>query len=284
MNKITNYFALLPFLILPLLFTACNNDDDGGDEEPTPQEDTNPNPQGVASYNYSVQVVPGNATIDGKVSGIEGAFVTISQGGESMVQTTVAGGIAHFEGLNPGTVNGSVLTGEDDPIVNFTAEILPETLNNDSNQVRNVSSTITVFQKNSELQARIYGDYNLLGVPPALQDPNNFTSTSVFVVYTILDYPMGSGNGKLTDVNVELTSVNFRSPSTGEIRITDIPGTVEGVLEAELFMEDVVVRDNNTGGDVLFNIHPIRNQPGTPLNLVPGGTYNLGDIEAQRRI
>ena len=32
---------------------------------------------------------------------------------------------------------------------------------------------------------------NLLGVPPALQDPNNFTSTSVFVVYTILDYPMG---------------------------------------------------------------------------------------------
>ncbi|QNL21954.1 hypothetical protein HZR84_08385 [Hyphobacterium sp. CCMP332] len=284
MNKITNYFALLPFLILPLLFTACNNDDEGGDEEPTPQAETNTNPQGVASYNYSVQVVPGNATIDGKVSGIEGAFVTISQGGESMVQTTVAGGIAHFEGLNPGTVNGSVLTGEDDPVVNFTAEILPETLNNDSNQVRNVSSTITVFQKNSELQARIYGDYNLLGVPPALQDPNNFKSTSVFVVYTILDYPMGSGNGKLTDVNVELTSVNFRSPSTGEIRITDIPGTVEGVLEAELFMEDVVVRDNNTGGDVLFNIHPIRNQPGTPLNLVPGGTYNLGDIEAQRRI
>ncbi|MEQ9147606.1 MAG: hypothetical protein RLP13_04970, partial [Cytophagales bacterium] len=178
-----------------------------------------------------------------------------------------------------------VSTGVDtDPIVNFTAEILPETLNNDSNQVRNVSSTITIFEGNSDLEARIYGDYNLLGVPPALQDPNNFTATNVFVVYTILVYPMGSGNGKLTDVNVELSSVFYRTPSTGVVRLTDIPGTVEGVLEAELYMEDIVIRDNNTGGDVLFNIHPIRNQPGTPLNLVPGGTYNLGDIQAQRRI
>lgn len=284
MNKITNYFALLSFLIVPLLFTACNNDDEGEDEEPAPQTDLNTFPKGVASYNYSVQVVPGNASIDGKVSGIEGAFVTISQGGESMVQTTVAGGIAHFEGLNPGTVNGSVLTGEDDPVVNFTAEIQPETLNNDSNQVRNVSSTVTIFQKNSELEARIYGDYQLSGFPPALQDPDNYTATNVFVVYNIIDYPMGSGNGKLTDVSVELTSINYRSPSTGVVRITDIPGTVEGVLEAQLYMEDVVVTDDQTGGNVLFNIHPIRNQPGTPLNLIPGGSYNLGDIEAKRRI
>ena len=281
MTKITNYLTLLSFLILPLLFTACNNDD----EEPTDPvaaAATVTFPKGVASYNYSVQVVPGNATIDGKVSGIEGATVTISQGGNSKVQQTIAGGLAHFEGLNPGTVNGTVETFTG-PVVNFTAEILPETLNNDSNQVRNVSSTITVFENNSELRARIYGDYPLTGLPPDLQDPANFQATSVFVVYNVIDYPMGSGSGKLTDVNIELSTVNYRSPSTGVIRVSDIPGTVKGVIEAELYMEDIVVRNNNSGGDVLFNIHPIRNQPGTPLNLLPGGTYNLGDIEAKVR-
>ena len=109
MNKFTNYFALLSFLIVPLLFTACNNDDDEENEEPAPTTTVATFPGGVASYNYSVQVVPGNASIDGKVSGIEGAFVTISQGGQSQVQSTVQGGIAYFEGINPGTVNGSVL-------------------------------------------------------------------------------------------------------------------------------------------------------------------------------
>lgn len=282
MNKITNYLALLPFLILPFLM-SCNNDDEDDNEDVAPAVVSPSFPQGVASYNYAVQVVPGNATIDGKVSGIEGATVIISQGANSETSQTVAGGIAHFEGLNPGTVNGTIIA-DGYTNVNFTAEILPEQLNSDSNQIRNVASTITVFENNAELRARIYGDYNLLGVAPNLQDPSNFQATTVFVVYNLLDYPMGSGSGKLTDVNIELSTVNYRSPSTGIIRITDLPGTVEGVLEAELYMEDIAVLDPSTNGDVLFNIHPIRNQPGTPLNLLPGGTYNLGDIEAKRRV
>ncbi len=285
MNKITNYLTLLPFLLLPFLFSACNNDDDSDDTE-TPVINSN-FPKGVASYNYSVQVVPGNSSFDGgKVSGIEGATVTISQGGNSQVQQTVAGGMAHFEGINPGSINGTVITNEDDPAVNFTAEIMAETLNSDSNQVRNASTTITVFQKNAELQARIYGNYTFTPTNPfPIEDPANTDRTTVFVVYRVVNYPMGSGSGRLTNVNVELSSIFYTSPTTGRIRISDIPGTVDGLLEAELFMQDIVkINPTDPGYDVLFNIHPIRNQPGTPLNLVPGGILNLGDIEAKRRI
>jgi hypothetical protein len=282
MKKFTHYLTLLSIALLPFMM-ACNNDDDEEEDAAAPVATNQGFPKGVAAYNYSVQIVPGNATIDGKVSGVEGATVIISQGGESETSLTVQGGIAHFEGLNPGTVNGTVIA-DGYVNVNFSAEVLPEQLSSDSNQVRNVASTITVFENNAELRARIYGDYNLLNVAPNLQDPSNFQQTTVFVVYHLLDYPMGSGSGRLTDVNLEVSTVNYRSPSTGIVRLTDIAGTVEGVLEAELFMQDVAVLDNNTNGDILFNIHPIRNQPGTPLNLLPGSVLNLGDIQAKKRI
>lgn len=283
MKKFTSYLTILSILILPFMM-ACNNDDDE-EEDPEPEVQQDLFPSGVISYSYSVQLVKANScgeTSDGEAGGLIGQTVVISQGGESQTSATVLGGIAHFDSVNAGTINGYVEY-DNGPNVYFTAQIDPENAVNNANQTRNVSSTITVFENNAEFRVRVFGDYNLLGVPPNLQDPTNFTRVGLNIVYDVIDYPMGSGLGRLSDVSVELNTISNETSAAGVLSLDDLPGTVPGLLEAQLYMSDFAV-ENTALELVLFNIHPIRNQPGTTLNLVPCGRLDLGDVQALVRI
>lgn len=278
MKKITSYLSLLPFLLLPFLMACGDDDEDGSSSGAAVVVNPSNFSTGVANYNYSVQVVPGNAAVEGKVSGIEGATVIISQGGNSETQSTVAGGMAHFSGVNAGTINGTVIS-DGYVTMNFTAEIMPVDLNSDSSQVINVSSTVTVFENNSELRGKVYGDYNVNRVPLDLNDPSNFLPTTVFINYHLVDYPMGAGNGALTNVNMELSTIYYTGLPSGDIRVSDIPGTVDGMLEARMYMQDIVVEEDPALPWVKLNIRPC-DSTGWKLNLPPGEYQDFGYAEA----
>jgi hypothetical protein len=283
MKRFNSFLALLPFLALPFLFSC--NDDDGGDEAPEATATVVSNfPKGVVSVNYSVQVVVGNPAADGKVGGVANANVYLTQGGSTEIQLTAdESGIVNFSGLAPGTVNGYV----DAPgytNVTFSAEIANEQLNTDSSQVRYAASTITVFEENSSLRGRIYGDYLQFNSPPNFQAPSSYEPTDVSVTYTIMNYPMGAGSGKLINATVDLNTIT-KTATAGRIVMDNLPGVVPGLLEAEMTHTDIVI-DNIDASlfPVSYNIDPIANQPGRSLaKMRPGTELNLGYMEAKRK-
>ncbi len=240
-------------------------------------------PDGTITINYTVQVVPGNGFEEVRASGLSNATVLLTQGNETVTGVTDQSGNAYFEGMKNGTVTGSVVL-DGYVTTNFTAHIDAGPVQTDNpDELAYSSSTVTIFQRNAAVEGRIWGDYIFLGVPPPTITSEFTTSTSVNVVYEVGDdYPMGEGSGALTSVNLEITSFRQTTPPTGVIDMQELPGTIEGVLEASFFMENVVIPDPTPGSNkvFLFNIQPIDNSEGMKVNLIPGSTLQLGDMEA----
>jgi hypothetical protein len=288
MKRITYYLSSL-LVLAAFGMSSCTS------EEPQPAPNItyeNDVPNGTLIVNYTVQVVPGNGSKDGRIGGIPGVSVSITQDGETSLATTDQAGLAHFPGMSNGTVSGTVTDGGDAYVtMSFTANIDAGPVQTDNEQTRYSSSTVTIFERNAALDGRIWGDYKEI-LPPGVDPPNlgtgEFTEpTYIFVVYEIgSDYPMGSGTGALTSINMEWTSFWLRSSSLGVINLTEIPGTVDGVLSATFFMEDLEIDDPTPGSDKIFlyNIQPIENSQGISLNLIPNSTYHLGDKQALKKI
>ena len=283
MKRFSHYLSSL-LVIAAFGFSSCSNSED----TPSTTKITYENnvPDGTITVNYTVQVVPGNQFEDGRVAGLANATVILTQNNETSTVVTDQAGIANFEGMKNGTVSGTViLDGYID--MDFTAEIDAGPVNTDIEQIVYSSSTVTLFQRNAGVAGRIWGDYIFLGVEPPTITSEFTTRTNVYVVYSMGDdYPMGDGSGRLTSANMNITTFRQETASDGNIDMIDLPGTIDGMLNARFFMEDVVIPDPTPGSNkvILFNIQPIENSEGIPMNMIPGSTVQLGDMQALEKI
>jgi hypothetical protein len=228
--------------------------------------DADNNPDGKYTVNYSVQVVP-----VGDVSrGLNGASVTIQTQAGVTTKTVGADGIATFDGLNAGTISGYV-SAPGFASVNFKATCAPN--NVDVNTQGYVSSTVYIPAMNSDVNGRIYGDYDLDG-DGTLTDAANFQTVNVMVKYAPGMYPMGTGDGALTYVGVDFNTYAATSNAQGVFSFTGLPNTDMGYFQAALRMEDVNVYYAPTSSNYVFNFGT------TALSLQPGETTELADIYA----
>lgn len=100
MEKVKNYILALAVVAMAILggCTRVNN--------PSPEAtDENEQLNGITFYNgtYTVHVVPSDEVANGKVAGLQGVRVTLSQNGREQTQESDANGMAIFDGIYLGT-------------------------------------------------------------------------------------------------------------------------------------------------------------------------------------
>jgi hypothetical protein len=224
------------------------------------------NPDGKYTVNYSVQVVP-----VGDVSrGLNGATVTLQTQAGVTTKTVGSDGIAVFEGLNAGTISGYV-SAPGFASVNFKATCA--SYNQDVNTQGYVSSTVYIPAMNSDLNGRVYGDYDI-DFDASLTDAQNFQAVNLMVKYAPNAYPMGSGDGMLTQVSLDYNTYASASDAVGVFSFTGLPNTDMGYFSAALRMEDVNIYYVPSSSNIVFNFGNM------PLSLQPGEVTELGDIQA----
>lgn len=228
--------------------------------------DNDGNPDGKYTVNYSVQVIP-----VGDVSrGLNGATVTIQTQAGVTTKTVGSDGIAVFDGLNAGTISGYV-SAPGFASVNFKATCAA--YNQDVNTQGYVSSTVYIPAMNVDVNGRVYGDYDLDG-DNTLTDAQNFQTVNLMVKYGTGAYPMGTGDGALTQVSLDYNTYAVTSDATGTFAFTALPNTDMGYFSAFLRMEDVNIYYAPTSSNYVFNF------PNLALGLQPGETIELADINA----
>lgn len=229
--------------------------------------DADGNADGKYTVNYAVQVVPvGDVT-----RGLTNASVTIQTQAGVTTKTVGADGIAVFENLNAGTISGYV-SAPGFASVNFKANC--SAYNVDVNTQGYVSSTVYIPAKNADVAGRVYGDFDYDG-NTALTDAGNFQVVNLMVKYAIgAGYPMGAGDGALTQVSLDYNTYAQASASDGTFSLVGIPNTDLGYLAATVRMEDVVYTDPVFLNQVIFGFAPFA------TGLMPGEVNELGDLYA----
>ncbi|MBN8702802.1 MAG: carboxypeptidase regulatory-like domain-containing protein [Bacteroidetes bacterium] len=256
-------------LIGTLILTSC--DKEVVVEPATPIANTNENniPNGTTTVNYAVQVIAVGET--GKTSGLMGATVKIQHNGSVSTATVDASGIAVFSNVYPGIISGFV-SASGYTSINFSAQVLELNTNTDANHTSYGTSTIYVYKKNSGAEGRVYADYNLDG-NTTISQAANFQQVKMWMSYSLSGYPMGSGNGMLTNVTLDTAAYTVNSNVAGNFTFSSIPCMGTG-LTAKYWMEDVV-KQNTSGANVIINFNA------ASIVLNPNATTQVGDIFAQ---
>jgi hypothetical protein len=228
--------------------------------------DADGNADGKYTVNYAVQVVP-----IGDVSrGLNGASVTIQTQNGVTTKTVGADGIAVFENLNAGTISGYV-SAPGYASVNFKATCAA--YNVDVNTNGYVSSTVYIPAMNSGIQGRFFADWDQ-DADNSLTDNGNFEPVDIKVRYNVAGgYPMGSGDGALTQVHLDVNTYGDVADANGEFLFDALPNTDMGYFSATMKIDDVSVLDNATSTYyIVYSYGPVG------ISLMPGETLQLGDI------
>jgi hypothetical protein len=229
--------------------------------------DSDGNPDGKYTINYGVQVIPVGNVDRGQVD----ASVTIQTQNGVTTKTVGPDGIAVFEGLNAGTISGYV-SANGYAAVNFKAYCAPNNVDVNSNGY--VSSTVYIPAMNSGVNGRLYGDFNQDG-NTTLTDPGNFQVIDMFIKYNVSpSYPMGTGDGALTQVSLDYTTYGTTCTSTGAFSFAAMPNTDLNYFGALLKMEQFVYVDPVTQYQTILDFAPF------PITLPPGEETELGDVYA----
>ncbi len=228
--------------------------------------DADGNADGKYTVNYAVQVVP----IGDVTRGLNGASVTIQTQAGVTTKSVGEDGIAVFEGLNAGTISGYV-SAPGYGSVNFKATC--NAYNVDVNTNGYVSSTVYIPAMNADVNGRVYGDFDQ-DADFTLTDNGNFQAVDLMVKYSLGMYPMGSGDGALTQVSLDVANYGVVSDGFGSFTFTGLPNTDMGYFSAIIRMQDVSITDPATDFQTIYNFGNM------PVNLAPGETMELGDIYA----
>jgi|GEM_PF-4545080 len=221
---------------------------------------------GDVRVSYSVQVVPvGNVD-----KGLDGATVTIHAQGETRTETVGADGIAVFDNIRPGTISGYV-SASGYASINFSANIMKT--NVDANTEDFATSTVYMIATNSTLTGRIYGDYDMDG-DGTLSDNGNFQAVDLYVSYSIGSYPMGSGNGALNSVSLDVDTYGITTGTNGEFTLANLPTSANGYVSSSYWIADVILTDPVSDFTVIYNIGS------NSVSMNPGVTTSAGDLLA----
>ena len=224
-------------------------------------------PDGKYTINYGVQVVP----IGNVERGAVNASVTIQTQNGVTTKSVGSDGIAVFEGLNAGTISGYV-SADGYASVNFQATCTQNHVDVNSNGY--VSSTVYIPAKNAAVEGRLFADWDQDG-NTALTDPGNFQAVNLKVRYYVNTgaYPMGTGDGALTQVSLDYSTYADVTQSTGNFLVDSLPNTDQGYFLATLKMDDVTLPNLSAPpGQIVWSWGPYT------ASLVPGETAEWGDI------
>lgn len=222
---------------------------------------------GKYTINYGVQVVPVGNVERGAVN----ASVTIQTQNGVTTKTVGEDGIAVFENLNAGTISGYV-SAPGYASVNFKASCT--TNNVDVNSNGYVSSTVYIPAKNAAIAGRVYGDFDQ-DADLTLTDAGNFEVIDLFLKYNIGgSYPMGAGDGMLTQVSLDYTSYATVTAANGAFSLDSLPNTDLAYFASTLRMQQFVYIDPVTQFQTILYFNPLA------VSLQPGETQELGDLYA----
>jgi hypothetical protein len=224
------------------------------------------NADGKYTVNYGVQVIP----IGNVERGATNASVTIQTQNGITTKTVGADGIAVFEGLNAGTISGYV-SAPGFASVNFKATCA--SYNIDVNTQGYVSSTVYIPAKNGAVAGRLRGDFDQDG-DYTLGDNGNFQALNLKVKYAITGaYPMGTGDGALSQVSLDVNTYADVTTNTGTFLMDNLPNTDLGYFSATIHMDNLnLVSVSAPPAQVIYQWGPYA------LSLVPGETQEWGDL------
>lgn len=230
------------------------------------EPDNDGNADGKYTLNYAVQVIP-----VGDVSrGLNGASVTLQTQNGITTKSVGSDGIAVFENINAGTISGYV-SAPGYASINFKSTAA---FNNvDVNSQGYVTSTVYLIATNGEVEGRLYADWDQDG-NTTITDPGNFQAVNLMVKYGIgAAYPMGAGDGALTQVSLDYTTYASATDANGFYTISNLPNTEMAYLTATLRMENVSLPSVAVPqAQVTWSWGP------WGLSLMPGETMQWGDI------
>lgn len=208
-----------------LLFSSC-----GGEQEDIVVQGNVPASKTLVDY--SVTVIDRTHSKSGSAA-LADAEVTISVGGKTITRNTNSSGVAVFSGLRPGTVNGTV-TRQQYAGIAFTADIDPQVQSvNDSNYVVSAATKIYTYSAINEVEGEVVASWDqtlnentLVATRQTAGDVEAFMESasravSVGLYYELDNYPMGSGLGRLTSVDLLRSRFIVETPSNGGPALAD---------------------------------------------------------------
>ena len=251
------------------------------------------NPSGQPKVTYVIQVVDAAGNVEGRAAGVASANISYrnSAGARKIAVTDAAGNVVVTD-VAPGSFSARFeATGY--AAMDFTTDINPS--NNalaDSGKEYVASSRLYAIRSNAAVSGRVYGNYTNSSVTPV--NPNataNRRSVNLRIVYNLVKtganaYPMGSGTGRITDINIDPSTIAIQTAdddaTRGDFSVTDLHATTSGYLTATLSMVPYVATivdpiPSNSPSFVLPN--------GNSLNLTLGSaeTLRLGNLLAVRQ-
>lgn len=252
-----NFKLLLGFGLLAGVLSSCATETIPADSDATPD--------GKYTINYGVQVVP----VGDVDRGLNGATVTIQTQNGVTTKTVGADGIAVFENLNAGTISGYV-SAPGFASINFKAFCAPT--NVDVNTNGYVSSTVYILAKNASVAGRLCADTDQDG-DNTLTDAGNFMAYDLMLKYTLGAYPMGTGDGMLTQVSLDYYTYTEATAATGIFVFDSLPNTSGGYFNVSMKTDPISLPN------IAFPPYQIVYMYNFgAFQLSPGETLELGDI------
>jgi hypothetical protein len=246
----------------------------------------NGTPFGAPKVTYVIQVVDAAGNTLGRAAGVPGANIqyrnaagvakaAVSDGGGNVVLTDVA----------PGSFSGKLeISGY--ATMDFITDISPASnALADSGKEYVAATRLYAIRSNATISGRVYGNYaNTTGVPNPDQAANR-QQVTLKVQYSLVKtgagaYPMGAGTGRITDLNIEASTIVIETESTGDFTQADLHATKSGYIAATLSMVPYLP-DNAPAS---FNTSFVLSQSGNniPLSLGSAETVRLGNLLAAR--
>jgi hypothetical protein len=280
MKKLSRLLVILPFAASAIL-VGCTKEketiirEDGGNNN-------NVDPNSYVSYQVIVAPATSNEGV-GEATSVQDAAVTVFVQGQPVTKTVGADGIAQFDSLRPGTVSGYV-TKAGFTSVSYTADL--SNAGNSGNavdgtvssgSVSSASTLVKIYPRTAKLRLRVYG-YNAITETPVASEQASRRNVNAYVTYTLGDFETGSGPGRITSMTISPTVVSKTLLQTENGSVIDgLAGTEDGVLQASLGLETLMVYEDINGVDVPFVLPS--DAAYSDLNLITGATLNLGDVQ-----
>jgi len=234
-------FYLVPALVLVAFLVGCKKDNPAPQTTVTVNNTTTTHGQPILTYVLQVVDAAGNA--EGRVAGVQGGIIKYRNAtGAAKTATTDASGTIVITDAAPGSFSAR-FERSGYASYDFTTDASPANAGlADSGKQYSASTRLYAIRANATLFGHVYGNYT--GAPGTSIDPAaaaNQASVTLKVTYNFVKtgnnaFPLGAGIGRITDINLDPSTVVIVTEDNGDFAQTGLPATKSGALEATLSM------------------------------------------------